>query len=747
MLISYPILPIGADNQSEDDRLNAILALTQRDRGLYPVTTGNRWHGGIHLTPGDEPIRAIADGVIVAYRLAPDTKEYTGQGSYDTSFVLIKHETESGENTPVVFYSLYMHLRPKGLLSNAQRQQLAAFLRDAATGDDAVQAPANTRIWRKEVLGFGGQLYGVPTVHFEIFATEADFNAFWRDSATVAAGNHGSDDVFGDMHFIIPANQSFADRHPRAIAPHRIDLPGPNAFYELDTGQAGQNAERLQVVMNLSGGTRIATTYRLDAQGRLGARIGDPVVQTDYEYELYRLATALYPDCPSAGFEYLRFGRILGPDTTTRVENWQLIRYSATEMGYINLADPTNQVSVLSDADFPMRWQRLEEGQATSPTDGMANVEELTRLLQLPAQPCAASLSGTADFATRTREAAVAEKLRHFICKHPSEWDASDLDSRYAALREPGEPLHGDTAWTDFKDHVEKMAFWPQTGIADRSVWHFHPLQFVHHYRRCLWLSVNEFARCIPRRSRSAGNLTWETARERANTNSVAYNEFIRKFCGNSRKRYAHNLSQSFIETGLLRTTTEDGRGAERPYDAFYGRGYHQLTWAGNYRSFGQYKNLPRHNGAYSDTRITATSTHMMDSGGRRIQWSPRYDPAIIGNDLHYAGDSSGFFWVSKSFRGKKNMNRVADLGLDENSVAFCSWLINGGGNGYPHRQQFAKFISNVLLDEPLKTGSVQFSYPPLTPAGNPQLCRTFPPTQVALTLRETVHYDPQVPP
>src|SRR5690606_33016128 len=128
----------------------------------------------------------------------------------------------------------------------------------------------------------------------------------------------------------------------------RID-PTPPVDHALQGGQpvivAGDGD--LHVSVRFEQGSRIATTYRRSADGSF-TQLGDPVRQDDYEYELYRLATALYPDCPSAGFEYLRFGRILGPDTTARVENWQLIRYSATEMGYINLADPTNQVSVLS---------------------------------------------------------------------------------------------------------------------------------------------------------------------------------------------------------------------------------------------------------------------------------------------------------------------------------------------------------------------------------------------------------------
>lgn len=511
-------------------------------------------------------------------------------------------------------------------------------------------------------------------------------------------------------------------------------------------GTPGQSTDRLQVVVSLQRGVRVATTFRLDAQGRIAGQVGDPVVQDNYEYELYRLATALYPDCPSAGFEYLRFGRILGPDTTNRVENWQLVRYSDTATGYINLADPAHQVSVLSDADFPMLWQRLEEGAVASPTDGFANIQRLTELLQLPALPSSASLFAPPDFATRAREANVAATLRHFICKHPTEWDASNLEARYAELRNPANRCMGTNRGTIFKDHVDKLAFWARTGIADPSVWHFDPLGFIRHYRKCLWLSNEEFAQCIPRSSRADPNLPWTTAITRARAHSIPYNRFIRKYCGYSRSRYAHNLAQTFIETGLFRTTTEDGRGRAYPYAAFFGRGYHQLTWAANYRDYGSFRGLPPHRGNYSDSRITQSSTHPLDAGGVHIQWSPRYDPALLEMDPDHAAESSGFYWVSKSFRGRKNMNRVADLEFDELSVAFSSWLVNGGGNGYPHRQQFGKFLANVLMDEPLQSGNVRFSYPPLAPPGNPTLCRNFPPTRIEFTQGETVNYASQTP-
>lgn len=92
-------------------------------------------------------------------------------------------------------------------------------------------------------------------------------------------------------------------------------------------------------------------------------------------------------------------------------------------------------------------------------------------------------------------------------------------------------------------------------------------------------------------------------------------------------------------------------------------------------------------------------------------------------------------------------MNRVADLEFNESSVGFCCWLINGGGAGYSNRQQFAKFLANILFDEPLKSGQVNFTYPALSPPGNPALCTSFPPATVPYTERQIIDYEPQIPP
>ncbi|MCY1301608.1 hypothetical protein D9M70_512300 [compost metagenome] len=207
------------------------------------------------------------------------------------------------------------------------------------------------------------------------------------------------------------------------------------------------------------------------------------------------------------------------------------------------------------------------------------------------------------------------------------------------------------------------------------------------------------------------------------------------------------SLAQIHIETGLLRTTSEDGRGAGKLYGPFYGRGYHQLTWAGNYRKYGEFKGLPAQiQPSYYDPRITANSSHARDSNGELLRWAPCYDPEIVAQSPRHSADSSGFYWVTKTFRGTRNINRVCDLGVTPSEVGFISWLINGGGTGYANRQQFAKYLWNVLSCDPYLTGTAQFSYPPLSPPGNPKLCLTFPPAQIPYATHGEVNYVRQVP-
>jgi len=641
MLISYPILETPQANDTEETLLARMLARATDPGGQYPAKTIGEykvWHGGLHLDATNAtPIRAIADGTIVAYRQAKASEQYQGQ-PYDTSFVLIKHETETGENTPVVFYSLYMHLACRDdLTADRVSSLIPLFQQASAIGTDAKSPPTATppqrklaRVYRRDILGYPGLQYSLSNrrIHFEVFTTDEHLPRFWKDSST-ATNQTASKDFYGEAHFIIPANKPFAARHPNAAQPHRIEFDTEH-FYDLPVGQAGTSSEQLIVSVRLDKGTRTASTYvkQGDAYRALGSgTAGTPVVQSDYEYELFRLATALYPDCPSAGFEWLRFGRILSSDTTTHNQNWQLVRYSDSAVGYIDLAQA--DVIKLSDADFPFwrGWEKIEEGQLASPSDAFVDDPHALTLLN----------NTTSDSGRK--------KLQHLVVKHPSEWDASDLATRYAKLKAAGKPLASQESWNAFEDHVQKMAFWDKTGGLTRSVWHFHPLEFIFHFRKCGWRSKNELLQLIPDHvirkpgsHNSPSNGVWEppniaTASNFLDRHRIELCKSLRKFSIETPIRQACFFGNATQETGWFKDLRESGGLNPSLHLGWYGRGFLQLTnkdgniAGGNNNYYKYFKFLGRN----PHTPPTTQEIHWRDE---------------IGQASKHGAASAGAYWI-----------------------------------------------------------------------------------------------------
>ena len=158
MIISPPFLRDKEATQSDADWIEAMMPVNAR-RG-YPLNASESWHGGIHISHTDagttpEKVRAIADGTVVSFRKpSPPEKrdqfplKYAPVRGTDDGYVLLKHETEigSGEDSKVVFYSLYMHLK---------------FLE--------AEIKADAKIYRKDPIGSSGMTDGQNEFHFQIF--------------------------------------------------------------------------------------------------------------------------------------------------------------------------------------------------------------------------------------------------------------------------------------------------------------------------------------------------------------------------------------------------------------------------------------------------------------------------------------------------------------------------------------------------------------------------------------------------
>lgn len=297
----------------------------------------------------------------------------------------------------------------------------------------------------------------------------------------------------------------------------------------------------------------------------------------------------------------------------------------------------------LSDADFPhwLGWRKVEEGAMLSAADAI--VDEPATLQML---------SDTSD--------AGHAALRHLVVKHPTEWDLGDLETRFARLRKPGAHLVSDESWRHFKEQAQKLAFWQHTGLP-RAVWHFHPLQFIYHMRRALWLSADELRQAVPARVlRGIGagipdKIVYESSLPKSGQLVALHKNILnavwKKYGVTTRTRLAAFLGNSVQETGWLRAAIEDNP-LGKWYAPWYGRGFLQLTHPANYIAYWKFRGLSI---AHAVKRQLANSHAQADELRSNI---PLHEieanlPALVTkwrNDIaekpFEAADSAGYYWL-----------------------------------------------------------------------------------------------------
>ncbi|EHP8183767.1 glycoside hydrolase family 104 protein [Escherichia coli] len=200
--------PVPKNNRGgEFSNLEEMLAhLEGEATGHWLIGRNGMWHGGIHITDittpwcalsgqsmneavdfpvpfkGEQPVRCMADGEVVAYRINRDYLSvpwYWGDLHYSGSFVLIRHRIQPGETAEsgLTFYTLYMHLAPwlaypeqdSTAFKVADGQYLNAYV-DVPRQWVVAELPPGTRvIWDKAVsadtmTGSNGRQYARVTL-------------------------------------------------------------------------------------------------------------------------------------------------------------------------------------------------------------------------------------------------------------------------------------------------------------------------------------------------------------------------------------------------------------------------------------------------------------------------------------------------------------------------------------------------------------------------------------------------------
>ncbi|GGC15180.1 glycoside hydrolase family 19 protein [Pseudoduganella buxea] len=346
-----------------------------------------------------------------------------------------------------------------------------------------------------------------------------------------------------------------------------------------------------------------------------------------------------------------------------------------------------DSIEIITDADWPGFSTVSETGMYSS--DGFVDAEGLVRLVKLY-EKNVQEKDGAAVMGQR-------DKLRHIVTKHTSEWSGRNIATRFqrVAQEEFGPSKLTQEQFTRLVAHIEKLSFWESVpGLpADASVWHVHPIKFIEHLAKCMWLTKDELALIYPNRRRSSDDLithgTSESIREKYR---IDLNKCCYKYGINSRLRQAHFFGQGAVECASLNSMLEDTTGTKyenkrsigntEPGDGpkFIGRGFKQLTGRYNYAQYWVFRGWLRPGRDFDlGWEIDLNKQHPIID-----------NPDIILNNVFNAIDAG--CWYITVFR------KGAALAMDRDDGRAATYAINGGYTDLPKRLVFTNWYKDILL-------------------------------------------------
>jgi predicted chitinase len=589
MIISPPILKSAQGTDSDKAWLDRLIPIS--DGGNFPITKLLAWHGGQHIHHTDqssnaEPVRAIADGIVVYIRPASkisDKPDLALNGGSDDGCVIIRHNTEIGEgaNGEIEYFSIYMHLR-----------------------EISREIARNQPVYRKTAIGQVGKCNGKSAMHMEIICDDENLKRIvGRSSGSTDLAKDGrTDAVYGDMHFYLPTGTPFYATEPAATA-----TVGAGAAIHTSTVD-------LFVTMNFDKGQCTMTTRQENPQSRGEYNTVGSHASADYEYNLYNRANKLAPPnnvAPSAMYELLRFGRVINTPHETlipagSVPHWREVKFPGGK-GWVNLN--AANVKKYSDADFPhwLSWTLIEEGStpiAPEPrTAGeVASIPAAPPPAELPKPANTISVDSSKDSQCNSpiliswldndhngkisktelgnalnavQDNKKLARLAKTICKFPTEWEVSTLEERYSWLKTKSDLLDEPLSKDDYDKFIKlttELCFWELANLKGRGTknadgsfadngkkldpthWHFHPREFILQFRQCIWLSKLELDSIFPdsKYAKEALSTLGKTPSSVKDEHRENLNKVMRKYLVTTRSRMTHFIGQGAVESAHL---------------------------------------------------------------------------------------------------------------------------------------------------------------------------------------------------
>ncbi|GAA0480516.1 hypothetical protein [Tatumella punctata] len=725
----------GSDFASQQDLMSH---LEGEATGWYMVGSNGMWHGGIHITSsttpwcalsgralseqldfpvaykGEQSIRCMADGEVVAYRICRDYLTVpweTGSLSISGSFVLVRHFIQPGEKKEngLHFYTLYMHLAPYSAYASSENE-MQWMVNDKLS--------VFSREWIPDTSAENRNRYRITTIpkgsRIEWDASDSSLSAtgpetrryglvtFIGLSDKVKAKGTKSSLVEGQQYWILADRDNLVPPSGAAVRPSwwshllppyaepmQFDTVVCPAPYPIGAGNSVGHLGYFQVPKEGGYDVRYQVHIEcLSADDSLPAFLKNPekagestprylkcppglplfskdlntkamvsdgrVTRGEAILKLSQVKTE--PDADKQEYWFLPYANGYVPKSNTSAET--LSQYDLEKLGFTTIVDEALSFDHLDGTTSPKGMVRsivnrlLDASSTDTRLTHRAVPYNYQRLLNRI--DSRVSPYSSREYLSAIHNPSYRGVTNKMIVKHPSEWYHKKDTSVWQSFLNK---LTSDAPeWREYSEaYLDKMVWMQDAGKLKlgSSLWHMHPVAFLGTISNSEeMITYEQLKAMLPADKENKVKIYLEPL-----------NETMELFEINTPLRKSHFMAQILHETGFFEYTEEtasgnayEGRsdlGNNQVGDGslFKGRGLLQITGRDNYIKCQQYLR-----GKLNNSLLDITSTKYNASQLSKI---PRYSALASGYFWRYikpklneSADNDDIYWVSVYVNG-----------------------------------------------------------------------------------------------
>ncbi|MEG3028697.1 MAG: glycoside hydrolase family 104 protein [Aeromonas sp.] len=554
MTFQFPIRKADGSQYESSDEIYSVLE--KEVSGNYLLGGHSFWHGGIHVSELSapqctdvQPVRCIADGVVVAYRLNEDyvksVFEQDGASTelrYSSSFCLVRHDykfpgrpVETGgvvSEDVMTFFSLYMHLLPfaqypseakterlrpvywqgkvratvtaKGLqLRNPPESQVNGAKAGSPISSEMVLCTSSVVEFDSEKvlnLDVRGKLLKMAECTFVPSSSGAPTglkkggsvpSTFW------ACVENDKSNHLVDWAPVIPVNY---DRVVLTnIAIKAGDPIGYLGLNEVLAGPGGGKISKRQVHLEVFSSDDIASLIK-NPKGLTGGN----------QHLVLESGTVLYEKTEADGkISFSPKQPPLGEKIIVALSKAKVTKDSSGKEWFgLSVKGETTSLegflqkesaTVISQHD----WERLGFSivkENNESADGFLDVDAMPDFFkkiysEIDSKGVADGNVTVEELQSALRDAELRSRWTKLIAYHPTEWQAKSSEPKWARLNKI--LLESPAVLKLEQERIDKLVFWDEMAGAmqialPKSIYHFHPIAFIDNLKKIHVMTIEE---------------------------------------------------------------------------------------------------------------------------------------------------------------------------------------------------------------------------------------------------------------